>query len=91
MQTLITALILIFAAAYLTWRWMPKSAQKNVSYWISQRAPALSPYLAAPTGGCSSGCSSCGNSNSDNTGCSTEAMPKINSQGRPVIQLRHEQ
>ncbi|MES2103254.1 MAG: hypothetical protein V4634_04485 [Pseudomonadota bacterium] len=88
MQTLIVSVILVFASAYLAWRWMPKSAQKTISGWIARRAPALSPYLQASAGGCSSGCSSCGNSNADNTGCDTAPLPKTSSQGRPVIQIR---
>ncbi|WP_188569573.1 hypothetical protein [Undibacterium terreum] len=91
MQTLITALILLFAAAYLAWRWMPKSLRASLGGWISRKAPALSPYFSAPAGGCSSGCSSCGSSNADNTACSSDSMPKTNSKGRPVILLKQEQ
>ncbi|WP_394782060.1 hypothetical protein [Undibacterium sp.] len=91
MQTLIVALILIFAAAYLGWRWMPQGLKKNIRSRVSRHAPALSPYLQESSGGCSSGCSSCGNSNSNNTGCSTEAMPDKNSQGRRVIHIKPQQ
>ncbi|MFZ6649700.1 hypothetical protein ACO0LO_28515 [Undibacterium sp. TJN25] len=91
MQILIVALILMCAAAYLGWRWMPQMLKKDISGWVARHAPALSPYLQASSGGCSSGCSSCSNSNADSTGCSTEAMPDTNSQGRRVIHIKPQQ
>ncbi|MES2072419.1 MAG: hypothetical protein V4488_18820 [Pseudomonadota bacterium] len=91
MQTLIASLILAFATVYLAWRWMPKAGQQQLGNWASRKIPALSPYLAKSAGGCSSGCSSCGNSKADNTGCSAGATPKTVHQVHPIVLVRRQQ